>query len=912
MRLTQTSAPRRTAGWAVWLVLVVLATLLATVLTGPPSRAAESPEPVTSDGETVPVSHSGDAMDDPAIWVHPTDPSRSLVLGNDKGGALDTYDLDGSLVQRLTFGSQFWGNVDVRQGVTIGGLTRDLVGVAQRGLRFYTVDPDTRLLSGVTEGDVPIGVNGEGFCMYESPTTDKVYAFSITIAGVLRQFELLDADTDGQLEATLVRQFEVGSEAEGCVADDDTGALYVSEENVALWRYSAEPDTGTTREAVDVLASAGGHLVNDIEGVTIVDQGEGTGFVVVSVQNAPNPNASYLSVYRREAGNDFVKTFRVVDGLTSDDCDRTDGITASTADLGPAFPRGLFVCQDNNNDLPGTSGNQNLKLVRLERVVNLDGGEEPPPPPPPPPPGPSTVELVGQSTSNRNSTSFTVQVPTQVREGDGLLLFASQGNTSVLTGPGAGWTQLGRVVDGSHATTVWRRVATASDPGATVSLASGGTWTKVALTLAGYRGTDPTDPVAAVVGAAEPSTSASHTTPLVPNTTDGALRVSYWSDKNSATTRWTAPAGETVRATTTGSGGGRIGALLTDPDSALTAGTPATTGGLTATTDASTSSATMWTILLRPLPDGPPPNQPPVARFSHSCEDLVCTFDGTASTDPDDGIASWAWDFGDGATAAESTAEHTYATAASYEVSLTVTDDDGATDTEVQTIEVGTPPPPPPPPTPLTFVGQATSNRNSTAVSVQVPAAVQADDALLLFASQGNTLVLGGPGAGWTQVGRVVDGTHATTVWRRVATAADAGSTVRVTSGTTYTKMALTLAAYRGTDPVDPLASVSGAGEPGSSTAHTTPVVPNTTSGGWRISYWSDRNSATTGWTAPAGETVRATTSGSGGGRVSSLLTDPTTGLTAGTPATTGGLTATADAPSSTATTWTVLLRPAG
>ena len=60
-------------------------------------------------------------MDDPAVWVHPTDPSRSLLMGNDKGGAFDTYDLDGTLVQRLSFDTQFWGNVDVRQGVTIGG-----------------------------------------------------------------------------------------------------------------------------------------------------------------------------------------------------------------------------------------------------------------------------------------------------------------------------------------------------------------------------------------------------------------------------------------------------------------------------------------------------------------------------------------------------------------------------------------------------------------------------------------------------------------------------------------------------------------------------------------------------------------------------------------------------------------------
>ena len=566
------------------------------------------------------------------------------MLGNDKGGGLETYDLDGNLVQRLAFGTQFWGNVDVRQGVQIGGLTRDLVGVIQRGARFYTVNPTTLLLASTTEGGDPIGSNGEGFCMYESPTTDKVYAFSITIAGVVNQFELLDADADGLLESDPVRQFNVGSEAEGCVADDDTGALYISEENRALWRYSAEPGGGTTREAVDVLSSAGGHLINDVEGVTIVDEPGGAGYVIVSVQNAPNPNASYFSVYRRSPGNDFVKTFRVANGTSSDDCDRTDGITASTAALGPDYPDGVFICQDNNNDLPGTSGNQDLKLVGLEKL-NLDGGGEEPPPPP----DPSSIAYVAQATSNTNSTAPTVRVPTAVGADDVMLLFASQASTTALTGPGTGWAQVGRVVDTGHATTVWRRVATGSDPGSTVRLAtSGGVLTKVALTLAAYRGVDPENPLVSITGAAEAGSSTAHTTPVVSNTTSGSWRLSYWSDKNSATTRWTEPAGEEVRATTIGSGGGRIGTLLTDPEVGLTASTPPTTGGLTATANAGASSATMWTVLLRPAGEPPAVNTPPVARFTSGCAGLVCSFDASTSSDLEDSIQSYEWDFGDG------------------------------------------------------------------------------------------------------------------------------------------------------------------------------------------------------------------------------------------------------------------------
>src|SRR4051812_31745915 len=154
------------------------------------SEALELPQVVASDGETAPVFSSGDAMDDPAIWVDPTDPGRSLVMGNDKGGGFETYDLDGNLVQRLAFGTQFWGNVDVRQGVTISGITHDLVGVVQQRVRFYTVDPVTRLLSPVTEGGAPIGVSGEGFCLYEGASSHQVYGFSVTRAGTVNQFEL--------------------------------------------------------------------------------------------------------------------------------------------------------------------------------------------------------------------------------------------------------------------------------------------------------------------------------------------------------------------------------------------------------------------------------------------------------------------------------------------------------------------------------------------------------------------------------------------------------------------------------------------------------------------------------------------------------------------------------------------------
>ncbi len=72
--------------------------------------------------------------------------------------------------------------------------------------------------------------------------------------------------------------------------------------------------------------------------------------------------------------NAYVRSVRVTAGAGSDDCDRTDGITATPTNLGAPFAHGIFVCQDNNNDAPGTAGNQNFKYVPLERVVDLDVG----------------------------------------------------------------------------------------------------------------------------------------------------------------------------------------------------------------------------------------------------------------------------------------------------------------------------------------------------------------------------------------------------------------------------------------------------------------------------------------------------------------------------------------------------------
>jgi subtilisin family serine protease len=72
-------------------------------------------------------------------------------------------------------------------------------------------------------------------------------------------------------------------------------------------------------------------------------------------------------------------------------------------------------------------------------------------------------------------------------------------------------------------------------------------------------------------------------------------------------------------------------------------------------------------------------NNPPTALFTHTCNDLSCTFDASGSSDSDGSIATYAWTFGDGGTGSGLTPGHTYTAGGTYTVSLTVTDNGGAT-----------------------------------------------------------------------------------------------------------------------------------------------------------------------------------------------------------------------------------------
>jgi PKD repeat protein len=83
----------------------------------------------------------------------------------------------------------------------------------------------------------------------------------------------------------------------------------------------------------------------------------------------------------------------------------------------------------------------------------------------------------------------------------------------------------------------------------------------------------------------------------------------------------------------------------------------------------------------------------PTAKFSFSpnsptTSDTI-TFDASNSSDPDGTISNYDWAFGDGATASNETATHSYSSSGTFTVELTVEDNEGGTNTTSQDITLG-------------------------------------------------------------------------------------------------------------------------------------------------------------------------------------------------------------------------------
>lgn len=314
--------------------------------------------------ETAPVRDAEDAADDPAIWIDPADPAASVIIGTNKKSGLAVYALDGKELSFRADGRM--NNVDLRQGVMLGGQAFDIVAASNRTtntINVYKFDAVMRTLSPLMPPIVTGFPEPYGICLYRSVKTGALHIFLNDTNSTMGEWRLT-SDDGTTFKAEQLRTFavgKVGSQAEGCAADDSQGILFVAEEDIGLYAYDIE-DPGKERVVIDTVAS--GHLTSDVEGVAVVQEGDG-GYVIVSSQGSNSYN-----VYDRKSPYAFRGAFVVGDGAAQngapiDAVEDTDGIEATAASLGSAFPGGAFIAQDGVNfDGPDKKRTtQNFKLV---------------------------------------------------------------------------------------------------------------------------------------------------------------------------------------------------------------------------------------------------------------------------------------------------------------------------------------------------------------------------------------------------------------------------------------------------------------------------------------------------------------------------------------------------------------------
>ena len=315
---------------------------------------------------TEPVQYDSD---DPAIWINPTDTARSLIVGTDKNtdGALYVFDLDGKIVKKVG-GLKRPNNVDIAYGLPLDGKPVDIAVTTERetnSIRIYRL-PDMEPIDG---GGIPV-FDGEqerapmGISLYTRPSDKAIFAIVGRKSGpdssYLWQYRLQD-NGKGQVAAAVVRKFGRYSgikEIESIAVDNESGYIYYSDEQAGIRKYYADPEKGNTE-----LALFGkGEFKADNEGISIYKTGNGTGYLLVSDQDANSFNI-YLREGAPNAPNQHTLIARIpVSAINSDGSDITN------LPLGPRFPKGLFAVMSTDHTFHYYDWRQ-LETV-INRVIN--------------------------------------------------------------------------------------------------------------------------------------------------------------------------------------------------------------------------------------------------------------------------------------------------------------------------------------------------------------------------------------------------------------------------------------------------------------------------------------------------------------------------------------------------------------
>ncbi len=313
---------------------------------------------VTAEGET--AGTTGDA-DDPAIWVNPEEPERSLILGTDKTQGLFVYALDGTELQFFADGAL--NNVDLRP-FTLNGRQVWLAGATKRdgeAIALYVIE-DGVVREAEPHLHAPVPAELEA-------TVDDIYGFAMgqDDGGVYvlvnyksgHVIQWLVTEDAGRVSLEFLRVWAVGSQPEGMLVDDVAGHVYVGEEDVGIWRFPLSPEAETVGTAIDMIPSACLPR-DDVEGLAIWDGGDAR-YLVASAQGIHR-----AAVYRLDgdAVPACVALVEIVAGEV-DGVTETDGLDVTSQPVGPEFPAGLLVMMDDQN----AGFTTNFKLIGWDGIA---------------------------------------------------------------------------------------------------------------------------------------------------------------------------------------------------------------------------------------------------------------------------------------------------------------------------------------------------------------------------------------------------------------------------------------------------------------------------------------------------------------------------------------------------------------
>ena len=281
--------------------------------------------------------------DDPAIWVNSKDPAASLIIGTDKevNGGLYVFDLHGKVVKMVTeLGRP--NNVDIAYGFKLNDELVDIVITTERSnnqLRIFSV-PD---MEPIDNGGLEVfeGVDERGPMGIAFYTASDGILYAIVgrtdgpLEGYLWQYRIEDAG-NGNVKLVKVREFGKYSgvkEIEAIAVDNELGFVYYADEAFGVRKYYANPAMGNEELALFGTDDFG----RDIEGISIYKTDDKTGYILISDQQVGTFN-----IYPREGTLEDPNSHQIIKAVELMTLE-SDGSEVSSTNLGPEFPKGIFV-----------------------------------------------------------------------------------------------------------------------------------------------------------------------------------------------------------------------------------------------------------------------------------------------------------------------------------------------------------------------------------------------------------------------------------------------------------------------------------------------------------------------------------------------------------------------------------------